>query len=129
MICLGVIGYGSRIHGMINSNFRAVDPDLRITAIVDPDEKSVRQRLPACDQEAVFYPDLKTMMQRAKLDALAIGTRGDIQLARDFIDLIRGQIKVSRTPIATGIQSIYACLAARESVQKGRFVEVRQAGL
>jgi len=52
---------------------------------------------------------------------------GDIQLARDFIDLIRGKGE-SRTPIWTGIQSIYTCLAAKESAEKGRFVKVRQVG-
>lgn len=52
---------------------------------------------------------------------------GDAELARDFIGLIRGKIRKSRTPIATGIQSVYACLAAKESLLSGRFVNVRQA--
>lgn len=52
---------------------------------------------------------------------------GDIELGRDFIGLIQGKTK-SRTPIETGIQSAYACLAARESAQKGRYVKVRQVG-
>ena len=52
---------------------------------------------------------------------------GDLELGRDFIDLIRHG-KKSRTPIDTGIQSAYACLAARESAQKGRYVRVRQVG-
>lgn len=53
---------------------------------------------------------------------------GDAELAMDFIGLIRGTCKKSRTPIATGIQSVYTCLAARESARAGRFVKVRQAG-
>ena len=52
---------------------------------------------------------------------------GDQELARDFLALIRGA-KRSRTPIETGLQSIYACLAARQSARTGRFVEVRQVG-
>jgi predicted dehydrogenase len=52
---------------------------------------------------------------------------GDIELGRDFIGLVKGKAK-SRTPIETGIQSVYACLAARESADKGRFVNVRQVG-
>jgi len=51
---------------------------------------------------------------------------GDSELARDFIGLIRGNIRKSRTPIETGIQSVYACLAAKESLLSGRFVNVRQ---
>jgi predicted dehydrogenase len=51
---------------------------------------------------------------------------GDIELARDFIAVIRGKGK-SRTPIWTGIQSAYTCLAAKQSAKTGRFVKVRQA--
>ena len=50
---------------------------------------------------------------------------GDQELARDFIGLIEGTA-TSHTPIQAGIQSVYACLAARESAEKGRFVAVRQ---
>ena len=50
---------------------------------------------------------------------------GDLELAYDFVGVIKGTAK-SRAPIETGIQSVYACLAAKESVEKGRFVDVRQ---
>ena len=52
---------------------------------------------------------------------------GDIELAYDFINLIKGKGQ-SRTPIQTGIQSVYTCLAAKESARRGRFVKVRQVG-
>ena len=52
---------------------------------------------------------------------------GDLELARDYIGLIKGKAR-SRTPIWTGIQSAYICLAAKESAKTGRFVKVRQAG-
>ena len=52
---------------------------------------------------------------------------GDIELAQDFLDIIRGKGK-SRTTIYNGIQSVYACLAAKESAEKGEFVKVRQVG-
>jgi predicted dehydrogenase len=52
---------------------------------------------------------------------------GDLELGRDFIGIITGNAK-SRTPIETGIQSAYGCLAARESAQKRRYVVVRQVG-
>jgi hypothetical protein len=64
-------------------------------------------------------------VEKAGGDASHFG--GDTQLAYDFIGLIAGKTK-PRTPIATGIQSAYACLAARESALKGRFVAVRQVG-
>ncbi|MCC6446403.1 MAG: Gfo/Idh/MocA family oxidoreductase [Armatimonadetes bacterium] len=52
---------------------------------------------------------------------------GDSELARDFIGVIRGT-RVSRTPIESGIQSAYTCLAAKESAETGQFVTVRQVG-
>lgn len=52
---------------------------------------------------------------------------GDGELAWDFINIIKGNGE-SRTTIWMGIQSVYACLAAKESAEKGQFVEVRQVG-
>ena len=49
MIRLGVIGYGRRIHGVINNSLRSIDPELRITAVVDPDREGVRQRMAPSD--------------------------------------------------------------------------------
>ena len=65
-------------------------------------------------------------VERAGGDASHFG--GDDQLARNFLDVIAGKAP-SRTPIASGIQSVYACLAAKESAEKDRFVKVRQLGL
>jgi predicted dehydrogenase len=52
---------------------------------------------------------------------------GDDALADDFIGIIKGRRK-SRTTIWMGLQSVYACLAAKESAEKGVFVKVRQVG-
>ena len=52
---------------------------------------------------------------------------GDLVLSYNFIDLIKGKAE-SRTPIWTGIQSVYSCLAAKQSAETGEFVKVRQAG-
>jgi len=52
---------------------------------------------------------------------------GDKELAYNFIDVIQGKAK-SRTLIWTGIQSIYTCLAAKQSAETGEFVKVRQVG-
>ena len=52
---------------------------------------------------------------------------GDLELAYDFVAVVKGKAK-SKTPIWAGIQSIYSCLAAKESAETGRFVEVRQVG-
>ncbi len=79
MIRIGVVGHGGRISSVINSCFRAVDPDVRVVGIVDPDEAGARSRLAECDRnDVVFYKDLKEMVSKGKLDALAIGTRCDL---------------------------------------------------
>ena len=52
---------------------------------------------------------------------------GDLELARNFFAVVRGGA-ASRTPIETGLQSAYACLAARASAASGSFVPVRQVG-
>lgn len=51
---------------------------------------------------------------------------GDAELARDFLDLIQGRIRRSRTPIETGLSSVYACLAAKDAVKRARWMPVRQ---
>ncbi len=76
MVRMGVVGYGGRISGVVEHLLRAVEPDLRVVAVVDPDEAGARSRLAACDKRgAVFYRDFDTMMRQARLDAIAIGTR------------------------------------------------------
>lgn len=75
MTRLGVVGYGGRIHGMVTGPFRQVDPDLRVVAVVDPDESRVRERLADCDDDVVFYESIDAMMRGTALDAVAVGTR------------------------------------------------------
>jgi len=76
MIRLGVLGHGGRISGVIRYNLRAVEPDVQVVGIVDPDEKGAAERLDERDRgEVVFYKSLREMARKAKLDALAVGTR------------------------------------------------------
>ena len=76
MIRLGVIGHGGRMSGMIKSPFRLAALDLRVTGIVDSDERSARERLDDADKGGVvFYSLLSEMVRKGKLDGLAIGTR------------------------------------------------------
>ncbi len=72
---LGIIGYGSRIHGMVGI-FREVSPDLQIVAILDPDREKVLGQLAPQDREtARFAADIQPFLQTPGLDAVAIGTR------------------------------------------------------
>ncbi|HUU43417.1 MAG TPA: Gfo/Idh/MocA family oxidoreductase [Planctomycetota bacterium] len=53
---------------------------------------------------------------------------GDVELARDFIGVMRGTGK-SRAPISAGILSAYMCLKARESALNRRFEKLDLAEL
>ncbi len=53
---------------------------------------------------------------------------GDYALVANFLDLIKGKDTSSISTIWDGLQSIYACLAAKESSLTGQFVAVRQVG-
>lgn len=76
MIRIGVVGYGQRIHDVINRVFRSIETDIRVVGVVDPDEAGVRSRLAECDRgDVVFYSDLGSLVRGGNLDALAIGTR------------------------------------------------------
>ena len=50
---------------------------------------------------------------------------GDAVLAANFCDVVRGKAH-SASPLRAGLQSIYACLAARRSAETGRFINVEQ---
>jgi predicted dehydrogenase len=52
---------------------------------------------------------------------------GDIELARDFVDLISSG-RPPRANIKAGLRSVYSCLAAKRSAECGAFVPVRQVG-
>ncbi len=78
---LGVIGLGGRLASMVKQ-FREADPDLQLVGVVDPNEAKARGRLPEdYFGGTTFYPTLRAMIEGAKPDALAIGTRCDTHTA------------------------------------------------
>ncbi len=50
---------------------------------------------------------------------------GDAVLGRNFMEVVRGEAE-SISPLIAGLRSVFACLAAKESAESGRFVEVHQ---
>lgn len=52
---------------------------------------------------------------------------GDMALAENFVAMVRDGAQ-PLAPIEAGLQSVYTCLAARQSAQTGCFVPVRQVG-
>jgi len=53
---------------------------------------------------------------------------GDLILLQNFLAMVRDRKVASLAPIQTGLESVYACLAAKESAETGRFLNVRQVG-
>jgi predicted dehydrogenase len=53
---------------------------------------------------------------------------GDALLAENFLAMIR-EGAPSLAPLRTGLQSVYACLAAKASAELGEFIDVRQVSL
>jgi predicted dehydrogenase len=51
---------------------------------------------------------------------------GDIELARDFAAMLKGELTTPRSDLRAGLRSVYTCLAAKESARTGQFVDVRQ---
>lgn len=113
---LGVIGYGSRIHDVIERNIRNLVPEARVTGIVDPDETDVRARLAECDRgEAVFYPTLDDLVRKGKPDALLIGTRCNLHTPY-AIEAARYDLPLFlEKPVATTIEQTLALEAAFEN--------------
>lgn len=50
---------------------------------------------------------------------------GDQVLAENFVAVIRGEA-ASTSTLRAGLQSVYACLAAKQSAETGQFVDVQQ---
>jgi predicted dehydrogenase len=75
---LGIIGLGGRISGMIQA-FKEACPELKVVAVLDPNEAKARERLPESDRAgAKFYGTVKELIEAGKPDAVAIGTRCDL---------------------------------------------------
>jgi len=50
---------------------------------------------------------------------------GDAVLVANFCDVVRGRAR-STTPLRAGLESVYACLAAKRSAETGCFIKVQQ---
>ena len=79
MLRIGVVGCGLRVSSFITNSLKEIQPDVRIVAVIDPDEAGACSRLPECDKnEAKFYSDFDELAKNSDIDALFIGTRCDL---------------------------------------------------
>ena len=118
MIRIGVIGNGVRISNVINLCLRKIDPELKVVAIVDPDEAGARKNLDESDrQEVVFYDDVASMMSKAKLDAVAVGTRCNLHTPYS-IELAKYDVPVyMEKPVAVTMEQALALETAYENAK------------
>ena len=94
MIKIGVIGFGRRASGLINGPLRKAIPDMRITGVIDPDEKGAGSRLAEEDRaHVIFYRNVDDLIRKGKADAVVVGSLCNthaayaLQLARYDIPL------------------------------------------
>lgn len=71
---LGVIGYGTRLQHMVRI-FRKESADCKLAAVTELEPERFRDDPVVLEDGSALYVDAKTMLQEAKLDAVAIGTR------------------------------------------------------
>ncbi len=73
-IRIAVIGYGSRVSGMVREMGK-MDPEFRIAAIADPRAAEIRDQRRRELRQAVFYEDADEMLGADRYDGVMIGTR------------------------------------------------------
>jgi predicted dehydrogenase len=75
---LAVIGVGNRIAGMVGM-FKKACPALKVVGAIDPNEDKARERLPEDSRSDVkFFKTVPDLIQGARPDAVAVGTRCDL---------------------------------------------------
>jgi len=75
--------------------------------------------------KASLFHHLEPFEDTFEVDSSLHHHGGDGVIADNFVKVVKGEAK-SISTIWNGLQSVYACLAANESAETGRFCDVRQ---
>ncbi len=78
-----------------------------------------------CRNDLFYYRHHEPFTDQIKASANMAHFGGDRELALDFLKLIRDGV-APRAGWKEGLASVYTCLAAKESAETGKFVDVRQ---
>ena len=73
---LGVIGYGSRMRGVLATIGR-FKSSARVSAVVDPRADELRRQYPDELEGVTFYHDVDEMLDSNSVDGVLIGTGGN----------------------------------------------------
>jgi predicted dehydrogenase len=111
---LGVIGFGGRLSSMVNGPMLALEPELRVVGVVDPDEAGARGRLLEQDREARFCDSIEDLVQNTKPDALAIGTRCNLHTPYAIEAKQYGLPIFLEKPVANSMEQAFSLESAYE---------------
>mgnify|MGYP006280676523 CR=1 FL=1 len=120
-----LLEFASGVHGVYTQVFYSRRDAARRGAVISGYEGTVSFDWRTNEISRVRHHAPFSDVIRGSADASHFG--GDSELARDFAALIKHG-EAPRAGIREGLQSVYACLAAKESARSGAFAEVRQVG-
>lgn len=103
---MGVIGYGGRIKGVIDSYIRVLEPAARVVAITDVRNEEIRGQLGPEAKGIRFYDDADRMLDSEKLDGVLIGTRCDMHTPMAIKVMARNLPMYLEKPVATSMEQI-----------------------
>ena len=112
MLRMGVIGFGSRISGLVGAvqNFKA---DTALVAVADPQTDKVAAQLKEQGIEDVtLYTDADEMLDKEQLDGALVGTRCSLHATMAAKVLERGIPMFLEKPVATNMDDLKALAAA-----------------
>jgi predicted dehydrogenase len=116
MVRLGVIGYGSRIQGVLHL-IGCLGTDAEVVAITDVRNDEIRKQMKdrGSDPDKVaFYSDADEMLDKEKLDGVLIGTRCSLHSRMAVKVLDRDLPLYLEKPVATNMQDLMALRDAGE---------------
>ena len=117
MIRIGVIGYGGRMHGVVNLMQR-LNAGTEVVAITDVRNDEIRQQMKAQDKDpskVAFYDDPDRMLDTEKLDGVMVGTRCSLHSKMAIKVLERNLPMYLEKPIATNMKDL---LVLRDAASK-----------
>ena len=116
---LGVIGYGSRISGVIRGFILPLDGSVRIAAICDPRKDAIRTAMGKDGERITFYDDPDAMLDKESLDGVLVGTRCNLHTPMALKVMARNLPLYLEKPVAVTMEQVQALAAASQAYTAG----------
>ncbi|UQZ82593.1 Putative oxidoreductase YteT precursor [Paenibacillus konkukensis] len=101
---IGVIGYGTRIKGVIQNELKKLDPHLQIAGLVDPDPAKHEEARQAGSEQVRIFETPEAMLADMNLDGIIIGTRCSLHTSMALKVLPSGLPLFLEKPVATSLE-------------------------